>query len=124
MVKEKSVINDILLKHHSFGRLFRNNTGLGWVGKVFKKGQDVFIKNARPLRAGLCKGSSDIIGFTCVNISQEMVGKNVAIFTAIEVKTSGKKTKEQKAFLEMVRKLGGIGESVKTTTEYETKVLQ
>lgn len=90
-------------------RLFRNNTGTGWVGKSRKKGTITYIEDARPLTAGLCKGSSDLIGWTTRVITEDMVGKNIAIFTAIEVKTKyGKPTAEQLNFIKQVKLSGGI----------------
>lgn len=37
---------------------------------------------------GLGKGSPDLVGYTKVKITPEMVGKQVAVFTGIEVKTN------------------------------------
>jgi|SRR5579862_2122339 len=98
--------------------LFRNNTGLGWVGKSTRFGMqmnirvapgDVLIKQARPLHAGLCKGGSDYVGWTPVKITPEMVGKTVAVFTGIEVKTpDGRRSPEQKNFVAQVEKHGGF----------------
>lgn len=100
-------------------RIFRNNVGLAWSGK--KKFQasaitmfkllpgDVVLSYARPIKFGLCEGSSDKIGWTQVVITEEMVGKNIAVFTAIEEKKqTGKATEIQKNFLSTVSKLGGI----------------
>lgn len=100
-------------------RLFRNNSGFCWIGqsKVFDKRTevtvnkgDVLIQQGRPFHAGLCTGSSDFIGLKSVIVTPEMVGKSVALFLATEVKTkTGKASKEQIAFVNMVNKLGGIG---------------
>jgi len=110
-------------------RLFRNNVATAWVGasKMFTKKEtvnvesgDVLIKNARVLHAGLCKGSSDIIGLKSVIITAEMVGRPIAVFMTVEVKTkTGRATVEQVAFTEMVNKFGGIGLIVKTEDEAE-----
>jgi len=100
-------------------RIFRNNVGKCWIGasKKFTKAQhvfvvpgDVLIQNARYFDAGLCPGSSDLIGLQAVTITPEMVGKTVACFVAIEVKLpSGRVQENQINFLEMVNKLGGKG---------------
>jgi len=67
------------------------------------------------LSFGLCKGSSDLIGFTSKTITPEMVGQQVAIFTAIEVKTpTGRISPEQTNFISMVNQLGGIGAVVRS----------
>lgn len=90
-------------------KIFRNNVGMGWIGSS-KRGKDgtVLITNARPLHAGLCEGSADLIGWKSVEITPEMVGKKVAIFTALEVKALGKMSKEQINFINAVRQAGGI----------------
>lgn len=105
--------------------IFRNNTGMGWAGKLVKRTADggVYLANARPLHAGLCKGSSDLIGFKTVEITPDMVGKKIAVFTAIEVKDVGKKnnsSNEQKNFIKSVKKAGGfagVADSVDSALE-------
>lgn len=93
-------------------KIFRNNTGVGWVGKVkrVKGSNSIFIEEPRPLIAGLTVGSSDLIGWTEIKITPEMIGKTVAVFTAIEVKKnkSSTKSKEQINFLNQVRMSGGL----------------
>lgn len=98
--------------------IFRNNVGMGWIGKsrrisapvtVKLMPGDVVIQNARPLHAGLCEGSSDLIGWTTREVTPDMVGKKVAIFTAVEIKTeSGRASAEQLNFIARVRECGGI----------------
>ena len=74
-------------------RMFRNNIGM-----------------LNGVQFGLCKGSSDLIGFTSKTITADDVGKQVAIFTAIEVKTpTGRISKEQANFISLVNRFGGIG---------------
>lgn len=98
--------------------IFRNNVGMGWTGKsrrisapvtVKLMPGDVVIQNARPLHAGLCEGSSDLIGWTVREITPDMIGKKVAIFTAVEIKTdSGRASAAQLNFIGRVRESGGI----------------
>lgn len=58
----------------------------------------MLIYDARPLHAGLCVGSSDIIGIT-------PDGR----FLAVEVKTkTGRATAEQIRFIDAVRRKGGV----------------
>lgn len=92
-------------------RLFRNNVGQGWVGQLISnKNGTVTLANARPLHAGLCEGSSDLIGWKTVEITPEMVGQKIAIFTAVEIKTEkGRPTAAQNNFLSVVNRMGGIG---------------
>lgn len=92
--------------------LFRNNVGTGWVGKA-RQVQDksgVFIQDARPLHAGLLKGSSDLIGWTVVEITPEMIGRKMAIFTAIETKKSerSRRSPEQMQFIKVAHDSGAI----------------
>ena len=100
-------------------RVFRNNVAKAWVGKAigpFKRKTkvtldigDVVIKRARRLHAGLHKGSSDLIGWRTITITEQHLGKSVAIFTALEIKRSkkSKATKEQQNFLDIVEQSGG-----------------
>lgn len=100
-------------------RLFRNNVGQGWQGSCVKvEGKKVTIHDARPLQAGLCPGSSDLIGWTSVKITPDMVGLDFAIFTAVEVKTpSGRSSEKQRNFLRVVREAGGFAHLVKSEDE-------
>jgi hypothetical protein len=69
----------------------------------------VLIHDARPLHAGLCEGSSDLIGWTPVTITPDMVGTTIAVFTAVEVKTGRVRvTEAQTRFLDAVTAAGGI----------------
>ena len=62
---------------------------------------DVLVRNARPLHAGLCTGSSDLIGYRQID--------GVAQFVAIEVKSrTGSPTAEQQAFIDTVQSMGGL----------------
>lgn len=98
--------------------IFRNNVGMGWIGKSKRISQptnvklmpgDILIQNGRPLHAGLCEGSSDLVGWTERTVTPEMVGKKVAIFTAVEVKTdAGRVSAQQMNFISRVRQAGGI----------------
>lgn len=91
-------------------RMFRNNVGVGWIGQqLVTRPGTVLLKDARPLHAGLCEGSSDLIGYTTIEVTPEMVGRQIAVFTALEVKTpTGRATPKQLNFIEQVRKSGGI----------------
>ena len=91
-------------------RLFRNNTGLGWVGDVRRlDGGAVLIHGARPLHAGLCEGGADLIGWRTIMVTPDMVGRTLAIFTAIEAKTGkARLSTGQARFIEAVLRAGGI----------------
>ncbi len=92
-------------------RIFRNNNCVAYAGEVTHlPNGDVYIKNARMIRAGLGVGTSDYIGFTPVN------GK--AIFTAVEVKTPhGRATDGQNNFIAAVKAAGGIAFIAHSETE-------
>ena len=118
-MSEKAIINEILTRASKLGRrLFRNNTGKAWIGESthYKHSQfvkvlagTVVINNARRIDFGIpSEGGSDIIGWTPVLITQEMIGKTLAVFTAIEVKTPNVyASPTQKNFLQAVMKDGG-----------------
>ena len=100
-------------------RMFRNNVGTGWQGQVVSKELGaVVIQNARPLHAGLCVGSSDLIGWKTVTITPDMVGQQVAVFVAAEVKTAtGRLTGEQQNFLNKVRDAGGLAVVIRSENQ-------
>lgn len=87
-------------------RLFRNNTG----ALRDERGQLV--------RYGLCSGSSDLIGFRQVTITPDMVGQQLAVFAAVEVKSpTGRATSEQEAFINMVQHFGGMAGIARSVEE-------
>jgi hypothetical protein len=58
---------------------------------------------------GLCKGSSDLIGWRSRIITPDMVGQTFAQFVAIEVKDAKRKsTEEQRMFVALVLRSGGL----------------
>lgn len=95
-------------------RLFRQNVGQGWVGKVergngrmVRLGQaDVLLRNARPFHAGVT-GMSDLGGWMPVEVTADMVGATVALYVQVEVKDGARPTKEQVAWIDAVNKAGG-----------------
>ena len=103
-------------------RLWRNNVGTGWAGatttvttanlgqlRASLRPGDVIIRNGRPLHAGLCIGSSDLIGLRSMTVSPAMVGRQVAVFAAVEVKSAtGRLKPEQSAFIDQVWQMGGL----------------
>ncbi len=91
-------------------RLFNNPVGEGWAGKTVRhEGANVLIANARRIRYGLSVGSPDAVGWRTVIITPEMVGKPVAVFLGIEVKTpTGTSSLEQLAFARVLRAAGGL----------------
>ena len=96
---EAAIMRRIQLQATRLGmRLFRNNVGVA------------MTNSGSMVKFGLCTGSSDLIGMIPIEITQEMVGRKMAVFCAIEVKAKkGKLTKQQGLFLEMVNHMGGVG---------------
>jgi len=110
-MSEKSILNKLQLYASSLGhRLFRNNSGAAWAGKAIQLANgDVLVKQARLVKYGIGTGSGDLIGGTVINITSDMVGRNILVFTNYEVKANRTPiTKEQQAFHEAITKLGGI----------------
>lgn len=126
---ETNIVRKIMLALSKFTnvRIFRNNTGSAWIGQSVKftkrqtvsvEAGDVLVRQGRFFTAGLCVGSSDLIGIKSVEVTPEMIGKKIAVFTAVEVKNQiGRATKEQIAFIEMVNNLGGIGYIARNESE-------
>ena len=89
-------------------RLWRNETAGVWAGRLVARAGsvpqsvtlqpgDIVLRGARHFKAGLCTGSSDLIGI--------QAGR----FVAIEVKGDGDRERpEQRKFIQIVRDLGGI----------------
>lgn len=121
-------MNRIMLALSAAGAtVWRNNTGTGWAGKSIAlrageryvaRGGERVVFDARPLKAGLCEGSADLIGFESVTITPEMVGSRIAVFAAWESKDGkGRASKSQSKFLDHVRNAGGIGAVVRSEGE-------
>lgn len=103
--------------------MFRINTGRGWLSGMGPAGVrkltdgSVHLVAARPIALGFSRtngdpvaGTSDLIGWTRVLITADMVGATCAVFTAIETKKSkgGKTSDDQLNFIAQVQKAGGI----------------
>ena len=107
-MSEMAILRNILLSCGTGeARLWRNQVG------------QYELKDGRILRSGLCKGSSDLIGYRSVVITPEMVGQRVAVFAALEVKDKGRLTPEQRGFLDVVAKAGGIAAEVRSVADAE-----
>ena len=54
-------------------------------------------------------GASDLIGYVTLTVTPAMVGREVAVFAALEVKAPGKNaTPEQAAFIDRIIEAGGV----------------
>lgn len=130
---ETVVQNSVLLRLSALGAVvFRQNTGQLWAGRVVAQDHGrVVLDDARPVRAGLCTGSSDIIGWKPVTVTSDMVGSTIAVFVAAEVKVpktgnkrEGKATAEQSNFLAAVLRDGGIAGIVRSPEDAERLITQ
>lgn len=111
MGRETELVRRILVAASGAdARLFRQNVGMGWVGTIAERTPSrLVLTDYRPFHAGLCEGSSDTIGLARVIVTPDMVGRPVAAFTAIEVKTkTGRVSPQQQKFIGFVRQFGGI----------------
>lgn len=118
-MSEHRIQNEIRLAISGKATLFRNNVGTAWIGDAAKlKDGSVLIRNPRVFHAGLCEGSSDLIGWRSLTITPEMVGQTVAVFAALEVKSkTGRATAGQKNFCQRVTEAGGFAGIVKSPDE-------
>ena len=107
MTSERDTQTSILLElSRGPTRLLRINAGLAWQGTVLQHNRDLLVlAHPRALRLA-APGVSDLIGWT--------QGR----FVAIEVKASrGRVTDEQKAFIDLVRRSGGVAGVARSVEE-------
>lgn len=77
-------------------------------------------RTGRLVTFGLARGSADLIGWRVVTVTPEMVGRRLAVFTSIEVKTTtGRLTPAQHNWLGVVRAAGGIAGVARSVTDAE-----
>lgn len=90
-------------------RLFRNQVG-----------QLPDPRTGRAVQFGLARGSADLIGWRTITITPDMVGRQVAVFTSIEVKTpTGRIRPDQQAWLDTVQAAGGIAGIARSVQDSE-----
>lgn len=97
-------------------RLFRNNRGVAWMGKIVSRRDGLLVlANARPVEFGLTNGASDLIGPVQMTITDSDVGRTVALFGAAEVKRPGENVPEhQQRFVDFVSDFGGVAGVVRS----------
>lgn len=100
---ESDTMRSIQIKMTELGhRVFRNNCGL------------FFTKDGRPVKTGLCVGSSDLIG---------LLGDKSGRILAIEVKSkNGKISKDQESFINMINSMGGVAFFARSVEESVDKI--
>lgn len=108
-MSEGETLRKVMLAGSEYATLFRNSQGVA----TYSGGASVRYGVGPP--GG---GGSDLIGFRTTVVTQDMVGKEVAIFVAIEVKTdAGRPTKKQLHFLDVIRRNGGISGLARSAEE-------
>lgn len=123
MASESTVQRQIWLSLGRISKLFRLNTGRAWLSNMGPRGVQkladgsVLIKSARSIALGLSSpngepvvGACDLPGWTPVVITEDMVGRTVAVFTSIETKASGggEVREKQRDWMAAVQRDGGI----------------
>lgn len=69
-------------------------------------------------------GGSDLIGYRRVTVTPEMVGQDLAVFAAVEVKTpKGRVKAEQQQFVDHIRSAGGIAGIARSVDEAKNILL-
>ena len=97
-MSETDIQNRIRISLAKIGaRLFRRHVGT------------LYARDGTPIRVGV-PGQADLDGWFPVTITPTMVGKTIAVYIAVEVKSEeGRLTKNQSQFLSIVNQAGGIG---------------
>lgn len=127
MSDESEVQQHIQIEASKLGnKLFRNNSGsfqdktgrVVWFGLgVVSSQQNKYFK------------SSDLIGFTPITITSDMIGRKIAVFTAVEVKktkwkyTATDREVAQKKFLDVVNMNGGIALFCNSVESYKKAII-
>ena len=115
---ERSVINDHLANLPADTRMFRINSGMAWQGSETRRPDgSLLLQNPRPFH-GAPAGFPDMIGWQTIEITADMVGQKVAVFTAVEAKTGRLQlSKFQRLFRDALVRMGGQFKTVRAPTE-------
>jgi hypothetical protein len=98
---------------------FRNDCGQGYQGgqkfivkesgPLYFEAGDIIVKNPVPMKYGLQVGSGDLVGYQPIKITQDLVGKTIAVFKSVEIKTiNDKPSRDQIIWFLNVKLAGGI----------------
>ena len=121
MSAENVVQRQVWLAIGGSSTLFRLNTGQAWLpgagpAQRLKDGS-VLVPAGRPVAMGFgapngkpVVGAGDLIGWTTVRITPDMVGQEVAVVTSIETKRTkgGRASPEQINWMKQIQAAGGI----------------
>ena len=113
-MKETDLQRVLQMSYSDKGRLFKVDNGLAYhrIGSEYV-----------PFKYGPGVGVSDLIGFTKIKITEDMVGKELPVFTAFEVKTkTGRASEEQKNFIAMVEWYNGIASVVRSELDLKETI--
>ncbi len=116
---EAPVVKRVMIRASKLGlRLLRNNRGL------FQT-----LDGKRKVRAGLeAEGASDLIGIKTITVTEDMIGTELGVFLAVEVKKpkwkkpTTKIEKEQENFIAQIIKRGGIAFFINDAEDLERKI--
>ena len=113
---EAALLRSLLLVSSKLGAtVFRNQVGQY---RLAKPGCMECQRFGRIIRSGLAVGSSDLIGWLPVTITPEHIGRTLALFVGVEVKTDvGRPTTEQKAFLAALARAGARAGVARSTDD-------
>jgi hypothetical protein len=66
-------------------------------------------RTGRLVTFGLARGSADLIGWRTITVTPDMVGRRIAVFCSLEIKTpTGRLAPAQRNWLHAVEQAGGI----------------
>jgi len=86
--------------------LYRNHTG------ALRDNRGKFVQ------FGLSPGSPDLVGYKKVQITEDMVGQDLAVFVGMEIKVPGEKARDdQQLWLDRLEEHGGIAGVVHSEDE-------
>lgn len=111
--EETSFFLKLIKPFRSFERLSWK-AGDIWIARNNNGSYEIPNGNGARVTYGLGPGTSDGIGWTCILVTPAMVGKTLAIFTALEAKKlpTDKPSPKQQIFLNAVDQAGGISRIV------------
>ena len=111
----KAAIRLAVGKHAPHVRLFNNPVGLAWQGRLLLQGGGrLVLEHPRRVSYGLQPGSGDLIGWSTVTVTPEMVGQRLAVFVSAEVKHKSATAGDQTQWRDVVRAAGGFADIVRS----------
>jgi hypothetical protein len=110
MIEKIKTVEKIIAEMPANRRLFFLSSGKGWAGKILSNNNSrLVLKDAFPFH-GTPAGWPDLAGWTIEEVTEDMIGKKIAIFTGLDIKKLGELTHHQKIFKSILEQMGGIYE--------------